>query len=38
VLPTDLSVGEHRVEVRARDPWRGELTETTTYRLEERAP
>jgi hypothetical protein len=37
-LPTDLSVGEHRVEVRTQDPWRGELTETTTYRLEAGAP
>lgn len=38
VLPTDLNVGEHRIEVRTQDPWRGELTETTTYRLEEGAP
>lgn len=32
-LPTDLGLGEHRIEVRAFDRWRGELRATTTYRL-----
>lgn len=32
-LPTDLAVGEHAVEVRYQDPWRGEQSATTTYRL-----
>ena len=36
-LPTDLAVGEHQVEVRANDPWRGERTATTAYRLQEAA-
>jgi hypothetical protein len=34
-LPTKLEAGEHRVEVRAFDPWRGEVTATTTYRLDD---
>ena len=34
-LPTDLAVGEHRVEVRAFDRWDGELRAATSYRLEE---
>jgi hypothetical protein len=34
-LRTDLTVGEHRVEVRAFDPWRGELRAETRYRLDE---
>jgi hypothetical protein len=34
-LPTDLSIGEHRVEVRAFDRWEGELTASTSYRLAE---
>ena len=33
-LPTDLAVGEHVVEVRYTDPWRGEQRATTTYRLD----
>lgn len=37
-LPTDLSIGEHRVDVRTQDPWRGELMESTTYRLQEATP
>lgn len=37
-LPTDLPVGEHRVDVRTNDPWRGELMDSTTYRLEAAAP
>lgn len=34
-LPTDLAVGEHRVEVRTIDRWQGERRASTTYRLEE---
>lgn len=34
-LPTKLSPGEHRIEVRAFDRWRGEVRATTTYRLQE---
>lgn len=34
-LPTDLPVGEHRIEVRAFDRWDGELRATTRYRLED---
>ena len=34
-LPTQLSAGEHRIEVRAFDHWRGEVTASTTYRLQE---
>ena len=36
-LPTDLTVGEHRIEVRVHDQGRGEQTATTTYRLQEAA-
>lgn len=32
-LATDLAAGEHTVEVRYLDPWRGEQRATTTYRL-----
>lgn len=32
-LPTDLEAGEHRIEVRYRDRWRGVLGATTVYRL-----
>ncbi|QNN46401.1 calcineurin-like phosphoesterase C-terminal domain-containing protein [Thermomonas brevis] len=32
-LPTKLAAGEHRVEVRAFDRWRGEVRANTTYRL-----
>ncbi|MCC8361949.1 calcineurin-like phosphoesterase C-terminal domain-containing protein [Lysobacter sp. A6] len=35
-LPTKLAAGEHTVEVRAFDEWRGEATAKTTYRLEAR--
>lgn len=35
-LPTDLDAGEHRVEVRAMDPWQGEQRAAITYRLQER--
>ena len=34
-LPTDLSAGVHRIEVRANDQWRGEQTASTAYRLQE---
>ena len=34
-LPTTLDAGEHTVEVRAFDRWRGETRATTTYRLDE---
>lgn len=37
-LPTDLPAGEHLVQVRTTDPWRGELTAQTRYRLDEAAP
>lgn len=33
-LPTDLPVGEHRIEVRVFDRWRGELRRSIAYRLE----
>ncbi len=33
-LPTDLPLGEHAVEVRTLDPWRGELTARTQFRLD----
>lgn len=35
-LPTDLAAGEHRVEVRAFDPWLGEQRASTRYRLDAR--
>ncbi|SDY95853.1 Calcineurin-like phosphoesterase [Lysobacter sp. yr284] len=37
-LPTDLSAGEHAVEVRTFDPWQGEQRLSTAYRLIEAAP
>ena len=37
-LPTDLALGEHDVEVRVFDRWRGELTRRTRYRLVDAAP
>ena len=37
-LPTDLPAGEHTVEVRASDRWRGMLTDAAVYRLEEARP
>jgi hypothetical protein len=37
-LPTDLAVGEHAVEVRFIDPWRGEQRASTVYRLELASP
>ncbi len=37
-LPTDLAVGEHRIEVRAFDRWRGEQHAETSYRLQDATP
>ena len=37
-LPTRLEAGEHRIEVRAFDRWRGEVRASTQYRLEEAKP
>ena len=37
-LPTTLAAGEHQVEVRSFDRWRGELRAATTYRLEDAVP
>ena len=37
-LPTDLAVGEHRIEVRAWDPWLGEQRAQTRYRLQTATP
>jgi len=34
-LPTDLPAGEHRIDVRTQDPWRGELRAEASYHLEE---
>jgi len=34
-LPTTLAAGEHVIEVRAFDRWRGEVRARTTYRLED---
>ncbi|MGO4220727.1 calcineurin-like phosphoesterase C-terminal domain-containing protein [Lysobacter sp. TAF61] len=35
VLPTDVGAGEHRVQVRVFDRWRGALTSETRYRLDQ---
>jgi hypothetical protein len=37
-LPTDLAVGEHAIEVRYVDTWRGEQRANTSYLLEDHAP
>ncbi len=37
-LPTDLALGEHRVEVRVTDRWRGTLKAEAVYRLEDAYP
>ncbi len=37
-LPTTVAVGEHQIEVRTFDRWRGELRATTTYQLEDARP
>jgi hypothetical protein len=34
-LATDLAAGSHRVDVRAVDRWRGEVTAATSYTLQE---
>ncbi|BDU17133.1 calcineurin-like phosphoesterase family protein [Lysobacter auxotrophicus] len=34
-LPTDLPVGEHRIEVRAFDRWQGEQRAQSSYRLDD---
>ncbi len=34
-LPTDLAAGTHRIDVRAFDPWRGEVRARGDYRLQE---
>lgn len=34
-LPTDLAVGEHRIEVRVLDAWQGEQSAETSYRLDD---
>lgn len=34
-LPTRLATGEHRIEVRAFDRWRGEVRASTSYRLQD---
>ncbi|KFN41087.1 calcineurin-like phosphoesterase C-terminal domain-containing protein [Arenimonas oryziterrae] len=34
-LPTTLAAGEHRIEVRAFDRWRGEVRASSSYRLDE---
>jgi hypothetical protein len=37
-LATDLATGDHRVDVRWFDPWRGEQDAATTYRLDDATP
>ena len=37
-LPTKLAAGEHTVDVRAFDPWIGETTASTRYRLDDASP
>jgi hypothetical protein len=37
-MPTKLEAGEHRIEVRAFDRWRGELRASTHYRLADADP
>lgn len=37
-LPTDLAEGEHRIEVRAFDRWRGEVRASSSYRLQRAEP
>jgi hypothetical protein len=34
-LPTDLALGEHRIEVRSIDRWSGERRASAVYRLAE---
>lgn len=37
-LPTDLPLGEHRIQVRARDPWQGQIQAEAIYRLDDASP
>lgn len=37
-LATDLAIGEHEVEVRYIDPWRGEQRAAVAYRLDDATP
>jgi len=37
-LPTTLTAGEHRIDVRAFDRWRGEVGASATYRLQDADP
>src|SRR5690606_10370932 len=37
-LPTTLAAGEHRIDVRAFDRWRGEVGASTTYSLLDETP
>lgn len=37
-LPTDLAVGEHQIDVRAQDRWRGWQHASTVYRLQSAEP
>lgn len=37
-LPTNLALGEHRVEVRTLDRWRGDTVASITYRLDAASP
>jgi hypothetical protein len=37
-LPTNLSIGEHKISVRAKDDWLGEVVQFTSYRLLESEP
>jgi len=37
-LPTNLALGEHRIQVRSDDRWRGEINAETRYRLDQAAP
>ena len=37
-LPTDIALGEHRIEVRAYDRWRGAVSAGTSYRLDQAEP
>lgn len=37
-LPTDLAAGAHAIDVRAFDPWRGELRASAGYRLQDASP
>ena len=37
-LPTNLAVGEHKISVRAKDDWLGEVGQVTSYRLLESEP